>query len=265
MTKNSSKIVSAKNGNSVQSSPSFIWSFTFNNYDVTSRDSLACYFSSIGAKYIMGYEVGEQGTPHIQGHVEFKKKLRLTALKKIDIRIHWERTRNIDASRDYCKKDGDYVTNMCTPRLIKFPTKWYKWQQDIIDLVDNPDRWDDRSIHWFWETTGNVGKTTLVRYLVGCKNALLLPSKSTDCFHALAKRVEANQAVNICIFDIPRSSLDFVSYQAIEKVKDGCVVSGKYEGCLCLFKSPLVLVFANEEPNYDMLSLDRLKSTLLTP
>jgi hypothetical protein len=40
----------------------------------------------------------------------------------------------------------------------------YGWQTEIINLLkDKPDK---RTIHWYWEDKGNVGKTTLCKYLV---------------------------------------------------------------------------------------------------
>lgn len=63
--------------------------------------------------HVYGKELApETGRPHLQGFVVFKNNKRLSALKKLNNRVHWEaKVRNstyVQAS-DYCKKDGDFV------------------------------------------------------------------------------------------------------------------------------------------------------------
>jgi len=82
------------------------WCFTLNNYrpcDIDDVEQITC-------KYLVyGKEVGESGTPHLQGFVTFATNKRLSGLKKILPAAHWERTRatSLEAST-YCKKDGDF-------------------------------------------------------------------------------------------------------------------------------------------------------------
>lgn len=62
------------------------------------------------ARYaIIGQELGEQGTPHLQGYVYFKNARRLSTLKFVCQRVHWEVARG-DAQQnfDYCSKDGQF-------------------------------------------------------------------------------------------------------------------------------------------------------------
>jgi hypothetical protein len=63
------------------------WCFTLNNY--TSADEET--FLNLDAKYLVyGREVGAEGTPHLQGYIQFMSKKRLTALKKLHPSAHWE-------------------------------------------------------------------------------------------------------------------------------------------------------------------------------
>lgn len=61
---------------------------------------------------IIGKEVGEGGTPHLQGFVNFKKKLRRSTLKKQlgFTRAHVEIAKGTDhQNQTYCQKMGNYL------------------------------------------------------------------------------------------------------------------------------------------------------------
>lgn len=87
-------------------SESKFWCFTLNNYGEGEYEAIKEW----DYKYIViGKEIGESGTPHLQGYVEFKTKKRITGLKKLNNRMHWEKRRGTaQEAADYCKKDGDY-------------------------------------------------------------------------------------------------------------------------------------------------------------
>lgn len=61
-------------------------------------------------KYIVcGSEVGESGTPHLQGYVELKASKPFKTIKNVMPTAHIEARRGTAAqAADYCKKDGDY-------------------------------------------------------------------------------------------------------------------------------------------------------------
>lgn len=60
---------------------------------------------------VIGKEVGESGTPHLQGYIQLKKKSRLAGVKKIiGNRCHIEQCRGTPKeNRDYCTKDKQFV------------------------------------------------------------------------------------------------------------------------------------------------------------
>jgi len=83
------------------------WCFTLNNYTAAEQESIRTWED---VKYrVVGKEVGEEQTPHLQGYVVFERCKRLAAVKKLLGRAHWEVARgNSKQNEDYCKKDGSY-------------------------------------------------------------------------------------------------------------------------------------------------------------
>ena len=80
------------------------WCFTINNPDPADVVEIPDY-----EYLIIGQEVGESGTPHLQGYVEFKKRLRLQQVKKLLPRAHLETRRGTALqAADYCKKEGNF-------------------------------------------------------------------------------------------------------------------------------------------------------------
>ncbi|QDJ95267.1 replication-associated protein [Capybara virus 30_cap3_1444] len=80
------------------------WCFTLNNPgDVVPRFENCRYL-------IYGKEVGESGTPHLQGFVIFKSNKRLSACKSWLPGAHFETAKGTnEQASSYCKKDGAFV------------------------------------------------------------------------------------------------------------------------------------------------------------
>lgn len=81
--------------------------FTINNPEADSVNSLKNWAQ---VKYLVcGNEVGESGTPHIQGYLELSKPSRFTTIKNKVPGAHLEARRGTaQQAADYCKKDDDY-------------------------------------------------------------------------------------------------------------------------------------------------------------
>jgi len=92
-------------------SPKKHWVFTVNNPSLGDQGGL---WLPPYEYAVLGNEIAESGTPHIQGYVVFKQKLRLTQIKKHSVtagRAHWEPQSVYSTpvqAADYCKKDGDF-------------------------------------------------------------------------------------------------------------------------------------------------------------
>lgn len=58
---------------------------------------------------IIGFEVGAQGTPHLQGYLDLENPRTLTGLTRVCKFIHWEmRKGSAEQAIKYCMKDGKY-------------------------------------------------------------------------------------------------------------------------------------------------------------
>lgn len=238
--------------------------FTLNNY--SEEEFTQILRSFVDYKYVIGKEVGEGGTPHLQGYVEFGRQLSLKQLKEINNRMHIEKTRGTRAQNlKYCRKEGDFISTFPVPlkeRLLNEykDVKWNNWQKSIINMIEC-DVPDNRSINWFYEETGNVGKSFLCKYLYLKYDAVICSGKKDDVFNQVKNWMDCHdeESPKVIICDIPRCAYDYVNYGVLEKLKDGLIYSGKYEGGVCALENLFVFCFANEAPLSDTMSKDRWK------
>ena len=83
------------------------WCFTLNNYTDAQETAIQAWKN---VKYlVIGREVGESGTPHLQGFVIFDLMKALGQLKELLPQAHWEITKaKSKLAADYCKKDKNF-------------------------------------------------------------------------------------------------------------------------------------------------------------
>lgn len=292
------------------------WCWTYNNYG---DDGPTWSDTSMG--YLLWVpQVGELGTPHLQGYVQFKKPVRMATAKKLldcERSVHLEPQRGsvvqaVAYIKDDAKKtnDGDVVEygvldpaleprKMAASELMaavaeEIKSGEVKTERDIVEkhpmmyarkgvretlmkliaykraderkYVDVPVEMDDplmkmmiaylktplkyRNFLWIWDAKGASGKTTRLQWimsLVGEKAQYLKPVKMTDMCHMV------NEDANLFLIDIPRSSKP--PYGFIECIRDGRVLSGKYEGSSKrLRKDRRMIICANTAPDWTRLT-----------
>ena len=133
----------------------------------------------------------------------------------------------------------------------------YDWQKQIIKYYAFEG--DDRSIIWIYEKKGCSGKTSFAKYLSYFYGGLPVGGRAVDIKYAIKAHFDTTERYpQLILVDIPRADENYVSYSAIENVKDSIFFSTKYEaaGCKSTF-SPHIIVFANFPPNKEKLSKDR--------
>lgn len=244
------------------------WCLTLNNYTDEEFNNLVSCLEQRNSKYILGKEIGENGTPHIQGYFEVKNPISFNSIKKINERIHLEKAKgNQKQNIEYCSKEENFVTNFENEEseiqliLKKYYTNitWKPWQQQILNLLETEP--DERSIYWVYDEKGNVGKSFLAKYIDIKYDAVIASGKKNDIFNQIAEYYEERKKYpQTVICDIPRCTEEkFISYAALEAIKNGHIYSGKYTGKKMIFLNPHVIVFSNSLPSRNKFSEDRVK------
>jgi len=246
-----------------QASPAKHWCFTWNNYAkcpewVSALDAMV----PLCKIFVAQEEIGENGTPHIQGEMEFLTKRRPKGL--LPKEVHWELKK---AKQDwtYCQKPDTRkpegrtwrinVPRPYRPLVRTTEDRLYGWQLEYAHKFDEPAADDNRKIHWVWSAAGARGKSTMCRYFVDKENysALCVGGEVKDIFSGISDWVapeDPNDRLNLdlIVINIPRAQLNRVSFTAIECILDGLFYNGKYKSRMVRFNPPHVIVFANAPP-----------------
>lgn len=238
------------------------WVMTWNNYPDDCIEQLEQRLAPLCKKYIFGKEVGSEGTPHIQGAFCLHKKTRQDTIWKLfGCKFFLDKMRGRWNDQKYCGKDGDFISNVRLPvALRKVDVNILRPdQRQVANLfTDREDPIFGRNVYWFWEPKGGWGKSILCKYMIDHMEAFVCEGANNDILCGISKYIEEHgECPPIIIFDIPRVNEGGVSYQAIEKLKNGYFFSSKYESGMVRFNSPHVIVFANQGPDYNKLSRDR--------
>lgn len=245
------------------------WCFTMNNYSQKDIDIL-CSADSIDS-YVFQEEVAESGTKHLQGTCKFRCKKRMSTIKNWETntkltKCHWEKTRSNKQSILYCsdpsKRSGEvFIKKIRIPEAIRTFEVLRPWQQVVWNEYLNSLP-EDRSINWYWERLGNLGKSAFARWCVIRHQAFYICGSAADMKCGLAALSEKHNGwfPKLIILDIPRDSQG-CSYKGLEEIKNGIFYSTKYESGMCVFNSPYVIVFSNAKPNLEKMSRDRWNIT----
>lgn len=125
------------------------------------------------------------------------------------------------------------------------------WQSAVMEILSK--EIDPRKIHFVVDQVGNAGKSYLCSYaetkLEGVQ--VMRPGKSVDMAYIY------DEDTKVLFIDVPRSKVSHFQYDFLEQVKDGRLVSSKYESVTKRFTPPHIVVFMNEEPDFNALSSDR--------
>lgn len=161
------------------------WAFTLNNYTDDEKE----HIKNIKCNYlIFGEEVGESGTPHLQGYILFTNAKTMSAAKKtISKRCHIEKAiASAEKNKEYCSKDGTIFEKGDCPKqgerndleklrnkilddeltvndiIMENPMMYHQYGRTLNKIEDLKLRQNQRKEMtkgiWYWGPTG-VGKS----------------------------------------------------------------------------------------------------------
>ncbi len=263
-----------KTNTRVSPNPGKAWCFTWNN---PSHETLVLLLSVLDNReatdsYVFQDEIGKSGTPHLQGYVRWIEKTRpQTMFGENWSKAHWEACRDPVAAIAYCSDPekrtpggGIWSRNVLLPALIEVLalSDMYAWQREVVELVNSPP--SKRHIYWIWEEVGGSGKSAICRYLAYIHGALICAGKAADIKSMVATHwIKKRFVPPVVVFDIPRTSLQYLSYTGLEEVKNAAFASTKYEVATVVTPYFHVIVFANSPPTWSALSTDRWRVSQL--
>lgn len=273
--------VQVKN-NDVRTRKAVKWVFTLNNYTECEYTEVLGTLKKAAKNFIVGKEVGAEGTPHLQGAFVSNGRKKLAQLKQWPgfERAHFETMRGSTRQAfDYClKEDKDAVyhfpeyderrrlaSSLIDVHTLKDATPDGKvWMRLVWERIEFQRQISAgaRTITVVVDRAGNSGKSWFTKsVLFHDPQALAGSGKVADVTMLIGRRLASGQPVSLVIWDLPRC-LDekFVSYGAIEQVKNGCITHTKGCGSECgqyLFSNPAVVIFCNNHLDYSKLSTDR--------
>lgn len=243
------------------------WCFTINNptdYDVK---KISDFYDDIGF-LIYGRETGENGTSHLQGYVQFKKKRRITFIKKVFLRAHLEIAKgNAEQNIKYCSKQDKEPFQYGTPKKTAQESK----KDNLYDKIQLCKTWNDvlkvdgvsRCLSYAREVWNNkvpdviqtftprVWQTKILKLIetpadghtinyvydpngnVGktylCKYLVCNYGAFYFSPSKMADVFCAYSNQKIILYDIPMScDTELLNWGIVEKLKDGILFSGKY-------------------------------------
>ena len=153
--------------------------YTLNNYSEEQYEK----FKLIPCRYqVIGKEVGESGTRHLQGYIYFVNPRSFDSVRKLLDKCHLEITKGKPKeASDYCKKDGDFWEIGDIPEqgkrtdveLVREQLKMGNGIRGVVKIATNlqqikiaesilcyeePKRDWEAEVFWYWGLTG-TGKS----------------------------------------------------------------------------------------------------------
>lgn len=245
--------------------------YTLNNPtedDIEKMKAMDCSY------HVFGEEVGDNGTPHLQGCITFRKTKRFSALKKVCPRAHWENCIELEAARLYCLKGGKFFINDNRKQghrsdldavvadvreggvaLVKknHPREFIKFHGGIkaLSLPDIEPRDINKPPHvyWFYGPTG-CGKTSYVYRHWGPDKVY---SQTMDC-----KWWDGYTGQEVILFDDFRGTLPF---HVLLKMLDRYPYMVQCKGGSMHLNSPFIYITSSKPP-YEIYQSERINEDI---
>lgn len=204
-------------------------------------------------RYVIGEEIGKDGFQHWQTRLVLEKGRSWAQMKEI-FKTCGHVTPSHVRNFSYCEKAGNFYRSW-EKALGKYSMlELLPWQQQALECLTNQ---GPRRVTVIIDEHGNHGKTYLRKFLQANHFAEYIPPMAE--WKDLMRVCMAKPGRGYC-FDLPRA--DTIKqkkglWMAIESIKDGYLFDDRYTFQEKWIEPPNILVFANEEPPYELLSKDR--------
>lgn len=240
------------------------WCFTINNW--TESDYFAVMLLAKEAKYaIVGKEVGEKGTPHLQGYVKLHNACAFNSIKKYLPKAHIEVAEGSDQQNfNYCSKENNFrewgersegqgrrtdikeITDLIKARSItiedimfEYPDMYLKYSRSfekMFNAVAVP-RTTPPEVHWRWGLAG-TGKTSWVIRKHGQKNVYI--KDGTMWWDGYTQQ----DVILIDDFD------NQIPYRTLLRILDRYTYQGQVKGGYVQINSPYIFITCEYPPYY---------------
>jgi len=91
--------------------------FTLNNYTQEEENEIYEFCESYALYAVIGREIGDNKTPHLQGFINLTQSARFSAIKKVMPRAHIEKAKGTDKqNQKYCTKQDEEPFEMGEPQ-----------------------------------------------------------------------------------------------------------------------------------------------------
>lgn len=250
--------------------------FTLNNYKSDDIRHIITILDEKDCKYIFGEEVAPTtGTKHLQGYIEFKNQKKYSEIINYCIKTSCPEVKaptpfktaylktakgTLEQNYNYCTKEGTFHTNIeLKPKLdILQECDFYPWQKEMKELLSGKP--DKRTVYWINDPEGCNGKTQFLKHMVYFHEALFTcGGKRNDIINLVFNNKEIMTGKRaMLIWNLPRDiKSEFISYEAIEMVKDGLISNNKFECGSFICNAPHLLIMGNCLPLFHKLTSDR--------
>lgn len=246
--------------------------YDFTLFDDISTMDVRQSLKDLCKKYCFQKEQGsESGTIHYQGRISLKIKKRQNELIKLLKDKNWEKFHisitsnenkgnNFYVSKEETRLEGPFTdeNDIYIPKDIRQVQELRPWQNDLRNMLKE---YDERTVDIVFDKQGNIGKSTLVRYMMLYDDAELLPF-CNDYKDIMRMSYDIGPKKTYLI-DMPRAINKEKLYQffaGIETLKSGYCYDDRYKFTRRLFDRPRICVFTNVEPDKKLLSKDMWKT-----
>ena len=148
--------------------------------------------------------------------------------------------------------EGKLNESICMAERTK-SVQLLAWQNELLTELEAV-RGSNRKVIWIADIAGGAGKSVLCQWLMSYSQGY----GSTILFQDFDYRNNSflYSKEKMVLFDLPRTSKPD-NLKFIEDLKNGYIISTKYEVRKKVFESPVVIVFSNSYPEKTLLSIDR--------